>query len=58
MTPVPIPGTRLAAALRREGILVRTCADWPGLGDGFLRLAVRRRADRARLLEALAALLG
>ncbi len=57
LVPVPVPGTRLAAALRREGILVRTCADWPGLGDGFLRLAVRRRADRARLLEALAALL-
>ena len=35
----------------------RACADWPGLGDGFLRLAVRRRADRARLLEVLAALL-
>ena len=47
-------GTQVAAALAREGMLVRTCARWPGLGDGYLRLAVRRPADQDRLLEALA----
>lgn len=52
---VPVPsGTALAARLEGEGILIRTCADWPGLGDGFVRLAVRGAEDRARLLKALA----
>lgn len=57
LIPVPIPGTALAARLRERGLLVRTCADWPGLGDGYLRLAVRRKPDRQRLLSALAELL-
>lgn len=54
LVPVPPPGSALAAGLAEEGILVRTCAHWPGLGDGYLRLALRRAADRRRLLEALA----
>lgn len=47
-------GLELAARLRPLGLLVRTCADWPGLGDAYLRLAVRRSADQARLTRALA----
>jgi threonine-phosphate decarboxylase len=50
-------GTRVAAVLALQGILVRTCAQWPGLGDRYLRLAVRGAADQDRLLAALAAAL-
>jgi threonine-phosphate decarboxylase len=53
LVPVPGSGTALAARLAVEGILVRTCAQWPGLGDGYLRLALRRPPDRRRLIEAL-----
>jgi threonine-phosphate decarboxylase len=54
LLPVPVSGTALAGRLAAEGILVRTCAQWPGLGDGYLRLALRRSPDRGRLIEALA----
>ncbi len=54
LVPVPVSGTALAAHLAAEGILVRTCAHWPGLGDGYLRLALRGPQDRRHLLEALA----
>ena len=53
LVPSPRPGRTLAAGLAGEGILVRTCAQWPGLGDGYLRLALRRPAERRRLIEAL-----
>ena len=46
-------GPGCAGRLLERGILVRTCADWPGLGVPFLRLALRGREDRRRLLEAL-----
>jgi len=51
--PAGLTGTRLAAVLRPQGILVRTCSEWPGLGDGYMRLALRSRADQVRLAEAL-----
>jgi threonine-phosphate decarboxylase len=54
LAPVPCSGTALAERLAAEGLLVRTCAQWPGLGDGYLRLALRRAPDRRRLVEALA----
>jgi threonine-phosphate decarboxylase len=57
LVPVPGSGSAMAARLRTQGILVRTCNGWPGLGDGFLRLAVRRKADRERLVSALETLL-
>jgi threonine-phosphate decarboxylase len=46
-------GTACGEALLRKGILVRTCARWPGLGDRYLRLALRTRAEVARLLKEL-----
>lgn len=46
-------GIALAQRLAQEAILVRTCAQWPGLGDGYIRLALRSAPDRRRLLEAL-----
>jgi threonine-phosphate decarboxylase len=47
------PAVAIAAALRRSGILVRTCSDFAGLDDRFLRLAVRSAADNRRLLAEL-----
>lgn len=47
----------LAARLAEERVLVRDTANFPGLGDGFIRVAVRLRAENARLLGALGAVL-
>lgn len=46
-------GSACAATLLKRSLLVRTCADWPGLGDAFLRFALRLPEDRLRLLAAL-----
>lgn len=46
----------IAARLRPRRILVRTCSDFAGLGDRYLRLAVRSAADNRHLLDELARL--
>lgn len=43
----------LAARLRREGILIRPCANFPPLDNRYLRVAVRSAADNRLLLTAL-----
>ncbi|MBO4401676.1 MAG: threonine-phosphate decarboxylase [Selenomonadaceae bacterium] len=43
--------------LRRRKILVRSCANFAGLDERFLRVAVRSRAENLRLLENLEAIL-
>lgn len=52
------PAEELAALLRRQRILVRTCADFAGLDGQHLRLAVRSAADNRHLLAVLAGLFG
>lgn len=52
-----IGGTALQERLLPHGILVRTCSGFSGLGDGYLRLAVRPRAETRRLAGALARVL-
>lgn len=53
---VSFASTEVAAAsvdgLRRRGILVRDCSNYPGIGGGFLRVAVRKREENERLLAA------
>jgi threonine-phosphate decarboxylase len=44
---------RLQQSLIRQRILVRDCRSFPGLGGGFIRIAVRGRTDNSRLLSAL-----
>lgn len=39
--------------LLREGIMVRDCANFEGLGEGWVRIAVRTRTENDRLLAAL-----
>ncbi len=43
--------------LRRRKILVRNCANFVGLDERFLRLAIRTRAENLRLIENLEAIL-
>ena len=37
--------------MRKEGILIRDCSNYPGLGEGWFRTAVRTREDNEILLE-------
>ena len=47
----------LAERLAREKILVRVCDNFVGLGKRFFRVAVRKRAENHRFLEALGTLI-
>ena len=40
------------ARMREEGILLRDCSNYPGLDATFIRVAVRKRAENEKLLEA------
>ena len=44
--------------LARRGILVRDCRSFTGMGNRFLRVAVKRRRDNRRLLAALQHVVG
>ena len=46
-------GTQLYESLLREGILVRTCNNYKGLGDKYVRFAIKSRENNDRLLEVL-----
>ena len=48
----------LGTALLKEGIAIRDCSSFPGLGPRFFRVAVRRPEENQTLLRALWALLG
>ena len=50
-------GADLYTALLDKKILIRDCADFPGLGKGFYRAAVRCREDNGRLIKAIGELL-
>lgn len=52
-----ITGTELQRRLLPWSILVRNCSNFTGLGDGYIRLAVRPESETARLAEALGAVL-
>ncbi len=39
------------AAVRRQGILIRDCSNYPGLQDTYIRIAVRSHAENERLLR-------
>ena len=45
--------TDLDDCLRRRGFLIRSCADFSGLGPGWYRIAIREREDNDALLRAL-----
>lgn len=37
----------------RNGVIIRDCSNYPGLTEGFYRVAVRTHQENERLLEAL-----
>lgn len=43
----------LAERLLSEGILIRSCSNYKGLGDGFYRIAVRTHEENMRLIYAV-----
>ena len=51
-------GTPLAEPLRRRGILLRSCANYHGLGPDWYRAAVRTGPENRRLLAVLREVLG
>ncbi|AGL01344.1 threonine-phosphate decarboxylase CobD [Desulfoscipio gibsoniae] len=48
-----ISSTQLAAQTARHGVLVRDCASFSGLGNKYIRVAVKTRAENAILLNVL-----
>jgi threonine-phosphate decarboxylase len=44
-------GTKMARWLESERILIRQCDSFPGLGDAYIRLAVRSSRDNRRLVS-------
>ncbi|MHB8809263.1 MAG: threonine-phosphate decarboxylase CobD [Desulfobulbaceae bacterium] len=46
-------GNEVAASLRKRGILVRDCRNFPGLDESYIRVAVRSRNENNRLLKEL-----
>lgn len=36
-----------------QGVLIRSCSNYPGLGSGYFRVAVRQRKENEQLLRAL-----
>ena len=56
-TPSPT-ASRLAEATLRHGIAIRDCTQFAGLGDRFVRIAVRTRTENERLLSVLEQELG
>lgn len=53
-----LSATTLREWLLPHRILIRDCANFPGLNDRFFRVAVRSRRENERLLATLGALLG
>jgi threonine-phosphate decarboxylase len=39
--------------MRAQGILIRRCDNYEGLGDGWFRIAVRTHDENVQLIEAL-----
>ena len=48
----------LEAPLLAQGILIRNCANYFGLGDGWYRIAVKQRLENQQLLSALEQIMG
>ena len=46
-------GLHWTERLLDRGILIRSCADFQGLGPGFYRVCVRSRGENQRLIQAI-----
>lgn len=52
-----LSGEKLYRELLKEKIVIRRCNNYQGLGDNYIRVAVRTRAENLQLIEALNQLL-
>lgn len=52
-----VSGPALTDKLALRGILIRDCSSFPGLGNRYIRIAVRTRRENNRLIQALRELL-
>jgi threonine-phosphate decarboxylase len=43
--------------LLKQGILIRDCSSFVGLGDNFFRIAVRKRVENVFLLDSMSKML-
>ncbi len=48
---------RLENSLRKEGIMIRNCSNYRGLGKGYFRIAVKSHDSNEKLLEAMSKVL-
>jgi len=48
-----ISSTKLCEQLAKKGIIIRDCANFRGLNDKFIRVAIRTHRENLKLLEAL-----
>lgn len=53
-----LTSTEVYNALAREGILIRDCRSFKGMGTKFIRLAVKQRKQNNRLIKALKSIVG
>jgi threonine-phosphate decarboxylase len=53
-----VSAQRLYESLLSEGLLIRDCASFRGLGPGYLRVAVKKQEDNRRLCRAIGKLMG
>lgn len=53
-----MPGIDLQYALLQQHILIRSCANYPGLGAGYFRVAIRSAEENQRLISALRRIAG
>ena len=53
-----LTSTELYSALAREGILIRDCRSFRGMGAKFIRLAVKKRKQNQRLIKSLKSIVG
>ena len=44
---------QLGEKMRRLGVMIRSCANYPGLSEGWYRVAVRTREENQRLVECI-----
>ena len=54
----PLTSTILYSALAQEGILIRDCRSFRGMGTKFIRVAVKKRKQNEVLIEALKRIVG
>ena len=53
-----LSGQWLYQELLQEGIIIRRCGNYRGLGDAYVRVAVRTETENRRLVEALRKVIG